>query len=283
MSAEHQRLDQALGLKYPGLSRSTIKKLIIGGYVRINDKVIKKPSFSVEGQQNLEIITDVLNKEPESVDIDVIYEDSDLIVIDKPEGLLAHSKGVFNAEPTVVTWLFSLKNFKFDKDNNRAGIVHRLDRATSGVMVCAKNKSTLGFLQKQFQFRKVKKTYIAIVDGHLKQKEALIDLPIERNPKKPQTFKVGSNGKKAETKYKAIKQCDKYSMVELKPLTGRTHQLRVHLSHLKNPIAGDIFYNGSVAERLFLHASELELTLPSKERRVFKAPLSQEFNHKCRH
>jgi len=203
------------------------------------------------------------------------------VVVEKPIGLLTHSKGVFNPEATVASWLHShLQTELADADtgpNNRAGIVHRLDRATSGLIICAKSATALGWLQKQFSQRRTKKTYIAVVSGVFKLPEAVIDLPIERDPKKPQTFRVGSNGKVATTTYKVLKTDGIHSLVELKPQTGRTHQLRVHMNYLKHPIVGDTLYGGEAADRMFLHARELELTLPNHERKVFVSPLPPEF------
>lgn len=189
--------------------------------------------------------------------------------------MLSHSKGNDNPEETVAT-------FMADKvtglSGNRAGIVHRLDRATSGLMIAAKNLEALKWLQKQFSTRKVKKTYIAIVEGSLDPREAIIDMPIERNPKRPQTFRAGHKGRSAITQFKTLKFNDRYSMLELKPRTGRTHQLRVHLEQLKHPIVGDELYGGDHADRLYLHATELEITLPNKERKIFKSKLPEEFN-----
>lgn len=162
-------------------------------------------------------------------------------------------------------------------NGERAGIVHRLDRATSGVMICAKTPEALSWLQKQFSQRKVKKSYAAVVEGVLKEEEAVIDMPIERNPRKPQLFRVGINGKPAATAYKVLKSNRKLSLLALKPTTGRTHQLRVHLEHLGHPILGDTFYGGKPADRLYLHASSLEITLPNRERKVFKVPMPPQF------
>jgi RluA family pseudouridine synthase len=197
-----------------------------------------------------------------------------VLVINKPIGLLSHSKGTFNSEATVATWLED--HFKGEK-HNRAGIVHRLDRATSGVMIVAKNEEAYKWLQKQFSSRKVKKAYVAIVSGHLTHSEAIIDLPIERNPKAPQSFRVGPSGKSASTEYSVLSSNDNSSLIELRPTTGRTHQLRVHLAHLGHPIVGDTIYKGKPADRLYLHAKSLEITLPSKERKVFEVPLPKEF------
>ncbi len=156
--------------------------------------------------------------------------------------------------------------------------MHRLDRATSGIIIGAKNQRALSLLQKQFAQRAAKKTYVTIVEGHLKQPEALIDMPIERNPKAPATFRVGANGKPSKTHYKVIQEGPKTSLLELKPETGRTHQLRVHLAKLGHPIVGDPLYgHGSYGDRLFLHALSLEITLPNGQRQTFTAPLPTEF------
>jgi 23S rRNA-/tRNA-specific pseudouridylate synthase len=132
-----------------------------------------------------------------------------------------------------------------------------------------------------FQDRKAKKTYLAIVRGIPKLSEARIDLPIERNPKNPATFRIGASGKNAETFYKVLETKGMFSLLELKPTTGRTHQLRVHLAHIGTPIAGDAWYGGgkSPIGRLCLHARELEITLPGGERRTFEAPLPEDFSN----
>jgi 23S rRNA pseudouridine1911/1915/1917 synthase len=136
-------------------------------------------------------------------------------------------------------------------------------------MICAKNAAALSHLQKQFSLRKVKKEYVAIVNGHLDPAEAIIDMPIERHPKKPQTFRTGSAGKPAQTHYQVLEQFGNYDKVALAPETGRTHQIRVHLSHIGHPIVGDSLYGTQEAERLFLHARSLEITLPDKSRVTF--------------
>ena len=139
-------------------------------------------------------------------------------------------------------------------------------------------------LRKQFQDRKTHKTYYAVIEGHPKLSEAMIDLPIARNLKRPTTFQVDQNGKASQTYYKVIQQNDKYSLVELKPTTGRTHQLRVHLKYLGTPIVGDVVY-GTPDQRLFLHAKDLEITIPGTdggERKIFTADLPPEFAEKVK-
>jgi 23S rRNA pseudouridine1911/1915/1917 synthase len=270
-----KRVDNVIHELRPDLTRSMASKLIKMGKVTINNKIVTKPSQKVKINDKIIVDYDQNEYDPNlEIDVPVIYEDDEVVVINKPLGLLSHAKGNFNKEPTVETWVKSrIKNI----EGPRAGIVHRLDRATSGVMILAKTLNAQKKLSKQFANRKVKKTYIAVVDGTLKENEALVDLPIERNPRKPQTFRVGINGKSAQTNYKVLDHNDKYTLVELKPTTGRTHQLRVHLHYLLHPIAGDIIYEGSKQDRMYLHALSLEITLPNSERRTFEAKLPPEF------
>jgi 23S rRNA pseudouridine1911/1915/1917 synthase len=270
-----KRIDSFLAAKLPELSRSFIKKLDSEGKVTVNGEV-EKTSYKLRAKDKvaLDYKLEQLDEIPD-IDLPILYEDDDCIVMNKPVGVLTHSKGAFNPEPTVATFINN--KVKVPK-SDRAGIVHRLDRATSGVIIAAKNPEALSWLQKQFSQRRTKKTYIAVIEGHLDPEKALIDMPIERNPKKPQTFRVGQNGKPAQTTYEVIKSSDKYSMLQLQPTTGRTHQLRVHLKQLGHPIVGDTLYGMKPAQRLFLHALSLEITLPNRTRQIFKASLPAVFN-----
>jgi len=274
-----RRLDQYVAEYYEAaISRAFAAKLVNDGKVTVNGKVVDKPGYRLRAGDA--VVSDfVLEDRPAVPDItlEVLYEDDDCIVINKPIGLLTHSKGAYNPEATVATWLRSRLAIDFANVNDRAGIVHRLDRATSGVMITAKNQAALSLFQKQFSQRKVKKTYAAIVAGHLKNSTAVIDMPIERNPKAPATFRVGPNGKSATTLYVVERTTEHFSLLDLKPTTGRTHQLRVHLSQIGHPIIGDPIYSSKTAERLFLHAQSLEITLPNRERKVFTVPLPDSF------
>lgn len=269
-----KRLDQRVVELIPQLSRASASKLIDTSKVTVNGSVVTKGGYKLRDDDEVLVDYDIkqLDDIPD-IELEVLYEDEDCVVIVKPVGLLTHSKGEFNPEATVETWLRSRTKLT----GNRAGIVHRLDRLTSGVMICAKTPEALSWLQKQFAQRRVKKTYCAVVSGQLKQPHAIIDMPIERNPKAPATFRVGVNGKSSRTEYKVIKQNATHSLLELKPETGRTHQLRVHLNNLGHPIVGDTMYDGEVADRLYLHAEELEITLPNRERKVFRAPVPTSF------
>ncbi len=270
-----ERLDHYVVGQLSELSRASAVKLIETGKVLVNGQPAVKAGYKLRPDDKIDILYTPDDHPPiPDIELPVIYEDKACVVINKPAGLLSHSKGAFNPEPSVATWLRSRLK---DMDGERAGIVHRLDRATSGVMICAKTPDALQWLQKQFSQRKVKKTYVAVVKGVFKQEEAIIDMPIERNPKKPAMFRVGSKGKSAITAYRVLKTDGKVSMVELQPTTGRTHQLRVHLEHLKHPIIGDTFYGGPSAQRLYLHAKSLELTTPNKQRQIFTVSVPPEF------
>ena len=280
------RLDAYVAQYWPEHSRSTWQKYIAAGYVQVNGAVEISVKRMLDEDDEVSVYT------PEKTDysdreLPVIYQDEHVIVINKPAGVLTHSKGAMNDEFTVAEFIRPSVNFP--EVTNRNGIVHRLDRDTSGVIICARDKPNQKLLQKQFQDRKTKKTYIAVVSGKPKLEQGTIDLPIERNPKKPSSHRVGVNGKPAQTDFRVLASNKKYSVVELKPYTGRTHQLRVHMAYAGTPIVGDSLYGGAKSPigRLCLHAEELELTIPTSRREVFRAPVpndmqqfvEQQINH----
>ena len=268
-----QRLDLELANRFPDTSRSTWQKHIKAGHVSIAKQIELSPKKDVLPTENITVnIPDAVDFSKE--ELPILYLDDNIVVINKPIGILSHSKGALNDEFTVAT--FFSRYSSYNKDTNRPGIVHRLDRDTSGVMIGARNEQTAKLLQQQFANRKTKKTYIAIVDGIAKHPEANIDLPIGRNPSAPSTFRVDSKGKSAETHYKVLDSNIKNSLVILEPLTGRTHQLRVHMNYIGNAIKGDRIY-GKTSDRLYLHAKSLELTIPGGHRKVFTAPIPKKF------
>ena len=278
--AAGQRLDVFVTAQLPKLSRAFVQKLGDGGKVTVGSEPAKAGHKLHEGDiVRVDYDEAELAKIPD-ISLPILYEDADCLVINKPVGVLSHTQGSWAPEATVASFLRSKLN---GLNGDRAGVVHRLDRATSGVMICAKNQAALSWLQKQFSQRKVKKSYIAIVKGHMKAPEAVINMPIERNPKAPATFRAGANGKVAVTHYKVLEEGTKNSLVELTPETGRTHQLRVHLAQIGHPIAGDSLYGaGKHGDRMFLHALKLEITLPSRERKTFTAPLPPEFKRELK-
>ena len=277
-TAVNMRADVFLAKKYPDFTRSSLERLFDEHSVKIGSLPIK-PSHKLKQAEKIKVDETVLKQAPAEISLSIIYQDDDVVVINKPEGILSHSKGVMNDEATVAS--FIAPKLSRELTGNRAGIVHRLDRPTSGVILTVKNRDAQNKIQKQFSQRKVKKTYIAIVEGVPELQEAVIEAPIERNPKRPQTFRANADGKPATTQYKTVESFSKsgkgYSLLELKPLTGRTHQLRVHLSYIGHPIVGDHLY-GRSGEHLYLHAISLELTLPTAGRRVFRVDLPSYFN-----
>ncbi|MEI6228644.1 MAG: RluA family pseudouridine synthase [Candidatus Saccharibacteria bacterium] len=271
--SEKHRLDSELANRYPANSRSTWQKYIKSGFVSVNGTVITSSKYDVADIDQIAINI------PETADhsadeLPIIYIDDNVVVVNKPVGVLSHAKGVINEEFTVAD--FFRRYSSYNADTNRPGIIHRLDRDTSGVMIGARNAETAELLQKQFADRRTKKTYYAVLDGVPKLGKANIDLPIGRNPSAPSTFRVDSKGKSAVTKYEVIASNDKHSLVKLQPQTGRTHQLRVHMKYIGTPIRGDKVY-GKAADRLYLHAFSLEITIPSGNRTTFTAPVPAEF------
>lgn len=271
-----RRLDQELAERYPEFSRSTLQKYIKAGYVHINGKAAETTKQPVTPVDDIAVAipepTNFSNSE-----LPIIYIDDDVVVFFKPSGVLTHSKGVMSDEFTVAE--AARRYTTHGLSTNRPGIVHRLDRDTSGIIICARHDEAAASLKKQFADRTVKKQYLAIVDGIPKQAEARIELPLGRNPSQPSTFRVDPSGKSATTEYKLLAHNDTQSLLLLKPHTGRTHQLRVHMQYINTPIAGDRVYNASSkATRLMLHAYSLELTLPSAGRKQFVAKAPTEFS-----
>lgn len=267
IAPEKTRLDHLLVKQHPEYNRASLQTFTKQGFVTVNGETVTKPNVKISPDATIALnVPDAPTLPPRPP---IIYEDNHVLVINKPTGLLSMAKGEYCPEATLESYGL---------------LVHRLDRDTSGVVILAKNSDTQSMLRKQFQDRKTHKTYYAIVEGHPKLDSALIDLPIARNLKHPTTFQVNENGKPSQTLYKVLTSNDKYSLLELKPTTGRTHQLRVHLKYLGTPIAGDPVYgDADSAPRLMLHAGELEITIPSQtagagnERRTFSAPLPPEF------
>jgi 23S rRNA pseudouridine1911/1915/1917 synthase len=266
-----ERIDSYLARVAPEYSRSFWQKQTETGAVLVNGVAVKSSQKVQAGDE----ITVTTPQAPDFTDqtLPVLYQDDDIVVVNKPSGVLTHAKGVISEEFTVAEFVRPLTTDGVD--TNRPGIVHRLDRGTSGVIAAARTNEAKRWLQKQFATRKVKKTYIALVKGTPKEPNAILQLPIERNPKKPQTFRVGSNGKPAETAYETMATYKGYTLIKLMPHTGRTHQLRVHMHYLGCPIVGDELYGKAEPKlgRMFLHAASLELTTPSRERKIFEAPL----------
>jgi 23S rRNA pseudouridine1911/1915/1917 synthase len=259
---EKVRLDILMKEIYKSYNRSTIQRFIESGFVTVDGELVLKPNFKVERGVKIDLKVPEIMKNAD-LKPEIVYEDENVLVVNKPSGLLSEAKGEYCPEKTLADYGL---------------IAHRLDRDTSGVMILAKSPEVQSFLKKQFQDRKVHKTYYAVISGRPKLDEARIDLPMIRDLKRPTTFRVDANGKEAETFYKVLLSDGVHSLVELRPTSGRTHQLRVHMKYLGHPIVGDVVYDGEAAERLMLHAGSLEITLPGGVRKTFIVERPREFD-----
>lgn len=259
---EKIRLDILMREIYKSYNRSTLQKFIENGFVKVDGELVTKPNTKFVRGVKIDLVVPEKLKNAD-VEVKVIYEDDNVLVVNKPSGLLSEAKGEYCPEKTLADY---------------GMVAHRLDRDTSGVMILAKNEEVLKYLKNQFQRRTVHKTYFAVVEGRPKYDQMRIDLPLLRDKKRPTTFRVDANGKEAETFLRVLKTNGVRSLVELRPTTGRTHQLRVHMKYLGHPIVGDIVYGDGDADRLYLHAGELEITLPGGDRRVFRAARPRSFD-----
>lgn len=268
-----KRLDQVLASLFPEHSRSAWQKLIVAGQVLINGEAVKGKYKLKAGDP---VTIHPIKKDDTDKDIKIIYEDENVLVLDKPASILTHSKSTIDTEPTVVD--FIQDKISFSRAGLRDGIVHRLDRDTSGVLITAKNEEAQQFLADQFKNKTVEKQYIALIEGTPKEDKAILKWNIERNPSRPHSFRVGPNGKESITKYEVVKKYGDYALVNLYPKTGRTHQLRVHMANLGCPIVSDNLYGSKskLVNRQFLHAQSVSIKIPGKGKMTFKSLLPDE-------
>ncbi len=279
------RLDRFLALELPDFSRSRLQTLITDGFVRLNSQQPRTRELVRAGDcVQLEVpAVEKIEAAPEAIPFPILFEDDDLIVLDKPAGMVVHP-GAGNQEHTLVNALLShCTTLSGIGGKERPGIVHRLDKETSGCMVVAKNDVAHRELSKQFTARTMKKIYLALVAGRLKKQAGTIDAPIARHPVHRQRMSVSrtSRGRSAMTEYRVVRAGTEMTLVECALHSGRTHQIRVHLHHLGNPVLGDKLYAAKTAKhypRQMLHAWRLGFTHPrSGEWRDFEAPLPQDF------
>ncbi|MBA7678183.1 Ribosomal large subunit pseudouridine synthase D [subsurface metagenome] len=261
------RLDKYVGEKCPELSRTHAQRLIAEGYVTVNDGVAKAShKLNVGDRVKVSVPpTPPSAPSPEAIPLNIIYEDEDLLVVDKPAGLIVHPAPGRPSHTLVNAILSHWADLPDAGDSLRPGIVHRLDRDTSGVMVVAKNDLAQADLISQFKAHSVVKAYVVLVRGHLTPENGIIEAPIGRDPRNRKRMAVVSEGRQARTEYKVIKYIGDYTLLEVRPETGRTHQIRVHLSAIDYPVAGDKVYGVKAAfvSRQFMHACRLGFKLPS--------------------
>jgi len=292
LSNPGERLDKALAAIMPELSRMQWQRLIKEGRVLVDDQNVN-PSQRLKGGEHIsadipESVESELTAEP--IPLDIRYEDSDILIVNKPSGMVVHP-GTGHESGTLVNALLAhCPDLPGIGDTKRPGIVHRLDKYTSGLLVVAKNDEALRFLQQQFKERTVGKKYLALVHGQIQPTSALIDAPIGRDPKQRKKMSVivpgsprasSARARSAQTHYRALTIFEDYSYLECTLHTGRTHQIRVHLAYIKYPIVGDHVYGRrkqlSPLKRQFLHATELTLMRPSDQKELtFTAELPED-------
>jgi 23S rRNA pseudouridine1911/1915/1917 synthase len=278
------RLDQFLAKRLPEFSRSRLQQLIRGGFVRLNDST-SRPRQIVRGGDKIEFTEPPLEKIetlPEPIPLEILFEDDDLIVINKRAGLVVHP-GAGHHEHTLVNALLNhCATLSGIGGKERPGIVHRLDKETSGCLVVAKNDATHQDLSKQFAARTVEKIYLALVAGKLRKPAGVIEEKIGRHPVHRQRMSASVlRGRAAKTEYRVVQSSDRASLVECRLHSGRTHQIRVHLHHLGHPVLGDKVYacGAKGFPRQMLHAWKLGFRHPrTEEWKSFEAPLPDDFN-----
>ncbi len=281
---EGKRIDKLVSEKI-GLSRNTIQRLIEEEKITVNDKKTKT-SYKVKTGEKVKVIREEaqeISLKPEDIELDVLYEDNDIIVINKSKGMVVHP-GNGNPDGTLVNAVLARCKGSLSGIGGkiRPGIVHRLDKDTSGVIIVAKNDKAHTELSNQIQNRLVKKTYIALVRGVIKENEATINMPIGRSEKDRKKMAVTKKGKEAITHFKVLKRWDKYTLLEVNIETGRTHQIRVHLAQIGYPIVGDgVYSNGKNpfgVEGQMLHAKQIEFEHPiTKKKMCITAELPEYF------
>lgn len=279
-----KRLDVFLQEKL-NITRSHVKNMVDKSLVIYKDQPFDRVGYKVRENDSFTVLDEPVEKlslEPENVDFEIVYEDDDLAVINKPQGLVVHPCQTTKSGTLVNGLLLKLNNLSSINGVERPGIVHRLDKNTSGLLVVAKNDFSHVSLQKQISEKSAKRKYMAIVDGNVKEDKGEINQPIARSKSNRKIMAVDSSGRNAITRYKVIERFGKYTYMEFDLLTGRTHQIRAHAKFIHHPIIGDVEYGGSNEFNLngqLLHAYKLSFDHPrTKERLTFNAELPSHFS-----
>jgi 23S rRNA pseudouridine1911/1915/1917 synthase len=290
------RLDAFLAARVEGVSRTRLKHAIEDGDVLVAGRAAK-PSYKLRAGDSVELETPAppaSNFTPEDIPLRIIYEDESLIVLDKPAGLVVHPAAGVSSGTLANALAFHFKKLSASAGRQRPGIVHRLDRDTSGLMVVAKTESAHEHLADQFRAREVFKSYVALVHGRVKEESGRIEEPLARDPRQRTRMAVVRGGRPALSLYRVRRAYERFTLLDVQIKTGRTHQIRVHLAHLKHPVVGDKVYNGgrdtTVADvrvraairamgRQFLHAEQLGFRHPLAGAPLsFDAPLPAELS-----
>lgn len=286
----NMRLDRFLAAEVPDLSRSYLQQLIDDGHVLVDGRQ-RRTSFKMTPGQVVTVVippTDVIDIEPQDIPLDIVFEDDDVLVVNKPAGMVVHPAPGHPRDTLVNAVLFHAPGISI-QGSTRPGIVHRLDKDTSGVMVVAKTDRALNDLVQQWQARSVGKWYVALAAGAIEEQEATIDAPVGRHAVNRQEMTTTRQGRDAVTHFTVTERSDVATLLDVSIETGRTHQIRVHLAFIGHPVVGDQVYGSRTASRLaeqiglerqFLHASRLAFDLPSTgEHRTFEAPVPSDLHH----
>jgi 23S rRNA pseudouridine1911/1915/1917 synthase len=281
-----KRLDKFLVEQLPAFSRSRLQLLIRDGKVLVNGVTARKTGQSLESPATISVhlppqeSTELI---PEEFPLDIVYEDQNLMVVNKPAGMVVHPAAGHASGTLVHAAIAHSPELRHLADNQRPGVVHRLDKNTSGLIIIAKNEPAHRWLQDQFRARKVQKTYLALVDGQPPTPDGRIETPIGRSPasRKRMAVVVPQKGRTAITEYRTLEKFDKHTYLEVHPITGRMHQIRIHLDFIGCPVVGDTVYGlrkpTLPLTRHFLHASSLSISLPGEiQPRSFEAELPEE-------
>ena len=281
----NERIDKYLSL-VTEYSRSLIAKMFKEECILVNDNIVKA-SYKVKENDEIKIIKEYVEEidlEPENIPLDIVYENENIIIVNKPSGLVVHPGSGNPCHTLVNALLYHTKNLSDGFNTLRPGIVHRIDKDTSGLILIAKNNKTHELLADDFKHKRIKRKYIALVKGILEHNHITIDAPIGRDKKDRKKMMVTDiNGKEAVTHINVLKRYDKYTLIECELETGRTHQIRVHLAYIGHPLYNDPVYqkNKTTSFGQFLHSSEISFTEPiTKEQLHFKVdlpPYFQEF------
>lgn len=281
-----ERLDIFLVEQLPDYSRSRLQALIKEGMVTVDGQPAKKTGMKLEKGMQI-IVTIPPTKEtdlvPEAIPLDIIFENDDVMVVNKPAGMVVHPSAGHESGTLVHAALAHAPEMEGIGGELRPGIVHRLDKDTSGIILLAKNDKAMRWLQARFKKRDVQKTYLALVDGAPPTPTGRVEAPIGRDPshRKKMAIVSEAKGREAISIYKTVESFDKHTLLEVNILTGRTHQIRLHCAFVGSPIVGDTLYGHRKqrvkAPRQFLHAARLTITLPKEKKpRTFEAPLPDE-------
>ena len=278
-----KRLDAYIASQDEGITRTAAQRLIEQGVIQVNGKK-QKVSYKVSSGDVItieEIEAQEIELKAQDIPIEIIYEDNDIIVVNKPKGMVVHPANG-NPDGTLVNAIMAIckESLSGIGGEIRPGIVHRLDKDTSGLLIVAKNDKAHVNMSEKIKNHEVKKTYIALVRGVVKENEATIDMPIGRSNSDRKKMAVNKNGRNAVTHIKVLKRYDKYTLLEVNIETGRTHQIRVHLSHIGYPVIGDYIYSNGKNEfgvvGQCLHAKQLEFKHPITEKEMkLEAPLPE--------